>query len=101
MPDLSTHRPWCGPACDADRVGGHHRGASIPVGDRPGRPLATVSLMEVDGKVRVTLLVGHTIPTWTPEQALRVAAAIQEVAGPLVADVVPRREQRVLRPRMA
>lgn len=87
---MADHPDWCGKACDADRVGGRHRGMAIPVGDADSGILATVWREQWgDGPVRVGLAVGPSpILSWTAEEALRVAAAIQEVAGPLVVERV-------------
>lgn len=79
---------WCGKTCDAGRLGGRHRGMATPVGEDP--ILATVWLEQLgDGPVLVGLTVGRSpIVSWTPEEALRVAAAVEQVAGPVVRERV-------------
>lgn len=83
------HPEWCGGSCDVAREGGKHRGMTVKVGDDHRRPLATVWLEQAPpGPVRVGMAVGLSIPTWTPDEALRVAAAIEQVAGPVARERV-------------
>lgn len=73
-----VHPSWCGPACDAGREGGKHRGASVVVAGARSR-IATVWLEQLgDGPA----MVGHAaVSPMSPEDAMRVAKAIEAVAG--------------------
>lgn len=71
---------WCGPACDAGRLGGRHRGVAVKVHDG-GSVVASVWLEVVGAEVRVGWAVGVSpIGSWPPAVATEFAAAVAEVA---------------------